>query len=340
MNNPLLEVKGLVTEFRLTQRVVHAVNGVSFSIGAGEVLGIVGESGCGKSVTALSIMRLIDTPGRIVGGEAWLHDDGGKTDLLALPDGEMEHVRGNKISMIFQDPMTSLNPVLNVGFQIMEPLKFHRGMSDSVAKRAAIQLLERVGIPEAALRIKDYPHKFSGGMRQRVMVAMAVACQPRLLIADEPTTALDVTIQAQIIALINELKQEINTSVIIITHDLGVIARMADRVAVMYAGNIVENGPAEMIFDQPGHPYTKALMGSIPRLRSWPERLTTIDGAPPSLTEEIVGCPFQPRCIERIERCETENPPLLEIAWEHSCACWVAQAGTLQGNKKGAPAHA
>jgi oligopeptide/dipeptide ABC transporter ATP-binding protein len=342
MSNPLLEVTDLKTEFRLSQRTVHAVNGISFRVGEGEVLGIVGESGCGKSVTALSVMRLIDTPGRIVGGEALLHENGKITDLLSLPAGEMEHVRGNKISMIFQDPMTSLNPVLNIGFQLMEPLKLHRSMSNAQAKKEAIRLLERVGISEADLRLKDYPHQFSGGMRQRVMVAMAVACQPKLLIADEPSTALDVTIQAQIIELINELKQEINTAVIIITHDLGVVAAMADRVAVMYAGNIVETGPVETIFDMPSHPYTQALMGSIPRLRYWPERLTTIEGAPPSLTEEIMGCPFAPRCIDRIEHCEVKNPALLEIsssAAGHTCACWVAQAGGTPRSRKGAPAH-
>lgn len=347
MSNPLLEVKELKTEFRLSQRTVHAVNGISFDVHEGQVLGIVGESGCGKSVTALSIMRLIDAPGRIVGGETWLYEDGKKTDLLALSSGEMENVRGNKISMIFQDPMTSLNPVLNVGFQLMEPLKLHRGMAEADAKKGVIRLLERVGIPEPELRLKDYPHQFSGGMRQRVMVAMAVACRPKLLIADEPTTALDVTIQAQIIELINELKQEINTAVIIITHDLGVIAGMADRVAVMYAGYIVENGPVDSIFDAPRHPYTQALMGSIPRLRYWPERLTTIEGAPPSLTETIAGCPFAPRCPERIEQCEAENPALLKILPNavgaqpngHSCACWVAQSGKTLASRKGAPVH-
>jgi oligopeptide/dipeptide ABC transporter ATP-binding protein len=340
MNLPLLEVNGLKTEFRLSQRTVHAVNGVSFTINEGEVLGIVGESGCGKSVTALSIMRLIETPGQIVGGEVLLRESDKTTELISLPAGEMEHIRGNKISMIFQDPMTSLNPVLTVGYQLIEPLKQHRGLSSKEAKATAIKLLERVGIPEARLRIKDYPHQFSGGMRQRVMVAMAVACNPRLLIADEPTTALDVTIQAQILALINELRQETRASVIIITHDLGVVAGMANRVAVMYAGYIVENGPVEQIFDSPQHPYTQALMGSIPRLRYWPDRLTTIEGAPPSLTKEMVGCPFRPRCIDRVERCETENPTLLEIAPGHTCACWVAQAGASLGISKGAPTHA
>jgi oligopeptide/dipeptide ABC transporter ATP-binding protein len=326
MTRPLLEVQNLTTEFRLHQGVVHAVNGVSFTVGEGEVLGIVGESGSGKSVTALSIMRLIDAPGRIVGGQVWLYDENGAADLMTLPAGDMERVRGNKISMIFQDPMTSLNPVLTIGYQLMEPLKLHRAMTEYQARETAIKLLDRVGIPQAALRLKEYPHRFSGGMRQRVMVAMALACRPRLLIADEPTTALDVTIQAQIISLINELKNEVDTSVIIITHDLGVIAGMADQVAVMYAGHIVENGPVRDIFNAPQHPYTQALMGAIPRLRHWPDRLTTIEGAPPSLTAEIVGCPFYPRCPVHQPQCEVENPPLLEIARGHTAACWVAQA--------------
>jgi len=326
MSRPLLEVKGLKTEFRLSQGVVHAVNGVSFTVNEGEVMGLVGESGCGKSVTALSIMRLIDLPGHIVDGEALLYDNHEVIDLLDLPASQMEHIRGNKISMIFQDPMTSLNPVLTIGYQLVEPLKLHRRLSDSEAKDAAVKLLDRVGIPEASLRFKDYPHQFSGGMRQRVMAAMAIACHPKLLLADEPTTALDVTIQAQIIDLINELKDEYGTSVIIITHDLGVVAGMAHRVTVMYAGFIVETGPVDQVYYTPLHPYTKALMGSVPHLRNWPDRLTTIEGAPPSLTETIVGCPFMVRCAYRIPRCETENPPLLELTPGHSAACWVAQA--------------
>ena len=326
MNKPLLEVIDLKTEFRLSRGVVHAVNGVSFELAEGQVLGIVGESGSGKSVTALSILRLIENPGRIVSGQILLHEDEGTVDLMDLTPRQLEDVRGNKISMIFQDPMTSLNPVLSVGYQLMEPLKHHRGMSESQARSAAIKLLERVGIPQASLRIKDYPHQFSGGMRQRVMIAMALACRARLLIADEPTTALDVTIQAQIVDLINELKDEIQASVIIITHDLGVIAGMADQVAVMYAGHIVEHGPVRDIFNSAQHPYTQALLGAVPRLHYWPDRLTTIDGAPPSLTLEIVGCPFYPRCPVHRQHCLEENPPLAEIASGHSAACWVAQA--------------
>jgi oligopeptide/dipeptide ABC transporter ATP-binding protein len=325
MKKPLLEVKGLKTEFRLNQGTVHAVNDVTFTVHEGEVLGVVGESGCGKSVTGLSIMRLIDAPGKIVEGQVLLHNKKGAIDLLQISSKAMEKVRGDRISMIFQDPMTSLNPVLTVGYQLMEPLRQHRGMSEEEAKKMALSLLERVGIPEAHLRINDFPHQFSGGMRQRVMIAMAAACQPQLLIADEPTTALDVTIQAQILDLVNQLKNEIGTSVIIITHDLGVIAETADRVAVMYAGHIVENGLVADIFERPQHPYTKALMGSIPRLRYWPDRLTTIEGAPPSLMGEIQGCPFEPRCAYRIEKCISENPLLLEIFENHTCACWVAQ---------------
>ena len=262
MNKPLLEVKGLKTEFRLAQGTVHAVNGVSFTIEESEVLGIVGESGCGKSVSALSIMRLIEHPGYIVGGEVLLHDGDKTTDLTKLSQGAMQNIRGVKISMIFQDPMTSLNPVLNIGYQIMEPLKIHRSMSDKDATDYAVKLLERVGIPEAKLRLKDFPHQFSGGMRQRVMIAIAVACTPHLLIADEPTTALDVTIQAQIIDLLRELQAELGTAVMIITHDLGVIAEMADKVGVMYAGYLVEYGSAESIYENPQHPYTQQLVNA------------------------------------------------------------------------------
>jgi oligopeptide/dipeptide ABC transporter ATP-binding protein len=330
MNKVLLDVRDLQTQFRVNENTVYAVNGVSFIVREGEVLGIVGESGSGKSVTALSIMRLIEGPnGRITGGQVLFRDDKLEHDVLALTPREIEQIRGNKISMIFQDPMTSLNPVLSIGFQLTEPLKIHRRMSATDAEQHAVELLDRVGIPEPRLRMKAYPHQFSGGMRQRVMVAMAVACRPKLLIADEPTTALDVTIQAQIIDLLRELKDEIGTSVIIITHDLGVVAEIADQVAVMYAGVICEKGDVEQIFSAPQHPYTRALMSSIPRLRDWPERLATIDGAPPSLTGRIIGCPFQPRCGARITRCATDRPELVEITPEHSTACWVAQEGAL-----------
>jgi len=331
MNNPLLEVKDLKTQFKLSKGTVYAVNGISFTVHEGEVLGIVGESGCGKSVTALSIMRLIEKPGEIVQGQVLLYDENGKaTDLLALKESEMERVRGNKISMVFQDPMTSLNPVFTIGFQIMEPLKQHRHMNDRQAKEYAIKLLERVGIPEAPLRLGEYPHRFSGGMRQRVMVAMAVACTPRLLIADEPTTALDVTIQAQILDLLRELNQETKTSIIIITHDLGVIAEMADQVAVMYAGLIVERGTVREIYNTPRHPYSEALMSSIPRLHTLTDKLTTIEGAPPSLVKEVMNCPFEPRCKYRIDRCSEEMPLLTELSPGHACACWVAQEGGLK----------
>ena len=327
MVKPLLEVQDLKTQFALAEGTVYAVNGVSFSVAEGQVLGLVGESGCGKSVTALSIMRLIEAPGRIVGGRVLLHQDGTSHDLTQLSRREMEQVRGNRISMVFQDPMTSLNPVLSIGYQLMEPLKLHRHMADREARDYAAQLLDRVGIPEAHRRLRDFPHQFSGGMRQRVMIAMAVACRPQLLIADEPTTALDVTIQAQILDLIRELKEEIGTSVIIITHDLGVIAEMADQVAVMYAGLIVESGPVREIFGSPQHPYTRALMSSIPRLRAWPERLTTIEGAPPTLVGEIRGCPFEPRCRYRLEQCAKDRPPLREVSAGHASACWISSGG-------------
>ena len=329
MSKLLLEVKDLDTRFFLSERTVHAVSGVSFTVDEGQVLGLVGESGCGKSVTSLSIMRLIRTPGRIVGGEVLLHDDLGTTDLLGLPMSEMERVRGNKISMIFQDPMTSLNPVLNIGFQLMEPLKLHRGMSNEQAREAAVQLLDRVGIPEPEGRLKEYPYQYSGGMRQRVMIAMAVACHPKLLIADEPSTSLDVTIQAQILDLLLELKDELGTAVMIITHNLGVIAEVADKVAVMYAGTVAESGPVEEIFGSALHPYTRALMSAIPPLRSRPERLVTIKGAPPQVLSPVDNCPFEPRCPYRIDRCASERPPLVELFPGRHAACWVAQEGGL-----------
>ncbi|MBA3240747.1 MAG: ABC transporter ATP-binding protein [Acidobacteria bacterium] len=326
MTKPLLEVADLCTQFNLEQGVSRAVNGVSFTVDEGSVLGIVGESGCGKTVTALSIMRLVDPPGQVTSGKALFHDDGRTCDLLTLPQGELEDILGNRISMIFQDPLTSLNPVLTVGYQIMEPLRVHRRLSERKARDEAARLLGRVGIPGARERLDDYPHQFSGGMRQRVMIAMAVACKPKLLIADEPTTALDVTIQAQILNLLRELKRELGTSIIIITHDLGVIAQLADRVAVMYAGRIVEDAPVGEIFGAPQHPYTQALVASIPRLNEWHERLPTIEGTLPRQRDEPVGCAFEPRCASRVTRCAQERPPLVELSGGHSVvACWVAQ---------------
>jgi oligopeptide transport system ATP-binding protein len=325
VRKPLLEVADLRTQFETEEGVIRAVNSVSFTVDEGSVLGLVGESGCGKSVTALSIMRLIDPPGRVTSGNVLFYDNGSERDLLALPQVALEEILGNRISMIFQDPLTSLNPVLTVGYQIMEPLRVHRRMSAREARDEAARLLRRVGIPGARARLDDYPHQFSGGMRQRVMIAMAVACRPKLLIADEPTTALDVTIQAQILNLLRELKRELGTSVVIITHDLGVIAQLADRVAVMYAGRIVEDAPVAEIFDAPRHPYTRALVASIPRLNEWHERLPTIEGTPPRLRDERGGCAFEPRCTSRIPRCAHERPPLVELSAGHAGACWVAQ---------------
>jgi phosphonate C-P lyase system protein PhnK len=318
----LLKVKNLQTQFNSAK----AVNGVSFAIEEGSVLGIVGESGCGKSVTALSIMRLIEPPGEISAGCVIFRDEDKEIDLLNLSDKQLEKILGNRISMIFQDPMTSLNPVLSIGYQIMETLRVHRGLSAKEAKKQAHFLLQRVGIANAKQRINDYPHEFSGGMRQRVMIAMAVACQPKLLIADEPTTALDVTIQAQILNLLRELKNELGMSIIIITHDLGVVAQLADHVVVMYAGRIVENAPVEAIFSSPQHPYTQALIASIPRLGEQPERLQTIEGMPPRLQrEDYIGCSFYPRCPFRVLICAEKRPILAEIRAGQSAACHVAQ---------------
>ena len=325
MSKTLLEVENLQTHFRSAK----AVNGVSFAIEEGSVLGIVGESGCGKSVTALSIMRLIESPGEIAGGKVIFHDENKEIDLLTLSDKQLEKILGNRISMIFQDPMTSLNPVLSVGYQISETLRVHRGSSKKEARDQTVRLLQRVGIANAAQRINDYPHEFSGGMRQRVMIAMAVACQPKLLIADEPTTALDVTIQAQILVLLREFKRELGMSIIIITHDLGVVAQIADRVAVMYAGRIVENAAVEKIFDAPRHPYTQALIASIPNLYEQPERLKTIEGSPPRLSVNQIGCSFYERCSRRIVKCAVERPVLTEISAGHTAACWVAQNGAV-----------
>ena len=318
----VLQVDDLRTEFHTLGGVVRAVNGVSFHLNRGEVLGVVGESGRGKSVSMMSLLQLIpNPPGRIVDGTALLGD----RDLLAMSQSEIREVRSVEVGMIFQDPMTSLNPVLTIGTQIAEPLVEHKDMSWGEALDRSVELLDKVGIPDAAERINDYPHQFSGGMRQRVMIAIALACSPPILIADEPTTALDVTIQAQILELLNDLRNSEGMGMILITHDLGVIARLADRVAVMYAGQIVETGSAQDVYANPSHPYTQGLLESLPRHdqeHSSTERLTSIDGQPPNMLDPIDGCPFAARCKYVFDRCKTENPNLIVLEGQHSSACW------------------
>ncbi|HNR95476.1 MAG TPA: ABC transporter ATP-binding protein [Anaerolineae bacterium] len=321
----LLQVKGLKTQFFTQDGVVNAVNAIDFDLNEGETLGIVGESGCGKSVSVLSLMRLIPTPpGRVVGGEAWFQG----RDLIKMDNEEIRSVRGNKIAMIFQDPMTSLNPVLTINQQVSEALELHLGMDKRQARRRTVELLDLVRIPDAANRIDDYPHQFSGGMRQRVMIAMGLSCNPQLLIADEPTTALDVTIQAQITDLVRQLKNEIGMAVIWITHDLGIVAGLADRVNVMYAGFIIESADVKDLYADPRHPYTLGLLGSIPRLDAERKtRLTPIEGLPPDLIDMPPGCPFAPRCRYALDKCLTENPVLETVARRHTVACWVDVKG-------------
>ena len=317
----LLEVRDLRTEFNTEGGLVKAVDGISYDIQEGETLGLVGESGCGKSVSALSLLRLIpDPPGKIVGGEVIF--DG--LDLLTLSERQMRGIRGNKIAMIFQEPMTSLNPVLTIGRQLTETVEIHMGLNPEAAVRRAVELLEMVGIPDAKSRLSAYPHQFSGGMRQRVMIAIALSCNPRLLLADEATTALDVTIQAQILELIKKLSSELGTAVIIITHNLGVVARYADRVNVMYAGKIIERGTADEIYETPKHPYTRGLLGSVPRLDvDRADRLASIEGMPPDLDRLPPGCSFQPRCRYAVEQCLAESPTLTSNDGEqHEYACW------------------
>jgi oligopeptide transport system ATP-binding protein len=317
----ILDVQGLETTFRTPEGVVHAVNGVSFDLKEGETLGVVGESGCGKSVTMLSVLRLIPSPpGKIVGGKALFLG----RDLLQMSDEEIRHVRGAQISMVFQDPMTSLNPVLTIGRQLTEPLMLHLGMSKKQAEDRAAELLSMVGIPNAKERLKDYPHQYSGGMRQRVMIAMALSCNPQILIADEPTTALDVTIQAQITELVKRLRDELGMAIIWITHDLGVVAGLAQRVIVMYGGLIIEEAPVKELFANPTHPYTIGLLGSLPRLdEEQHRRLFSIEGQPPVLYQKPQACPFAPRCKWVMERCWKENPMLTAVADDHRVACWV-----------------
>ncbi len=317
----LLEVKDLQTHFLTRGGVVRAVDGVSWDVEEGETVALVGESGCGKSVTALSIMRLVSQPaGRIVGGHIVFKG----RDLLTLGEEEMRRVRGREIGMIFQEPMTSLNPVLTIGRQLTEGLEIHLGMSGDEAKRRAAELLGTVGIPDPARRLSQYPHQFSGGMRQRMMIAMALACDPALVLADEPTTALDVTIQAQILELMKGLARRLGVAMLIITHNLGVVARYADRVNVMYAGRIIERGTARELYGQPRHPYTLGLLRSVPRLdEPRRARLAPIEGQPPDLTRLPPGCAFAPRCAFRVERCATEVPPLEPVGdGGHVSACW------------------
>lgn len=316
----LLRIQNLHTEFVTEYGVVKAVNGVSFDLANGEILGIVGESGSGKTVTMLSVMRLIENPpGRIPVGEVWF--DG--KNLLSLKDAEIRDVRGGKIGMIFQDPLTSLNPVFTVGDQLMEPLKLHMKLTSRQARERAIEALAQVGIAEPKRAIDAYPHQFSGGMRQRVMIAMAISCVPSLLIADEPTTALDVTVQEQILELIEKLRSQIGMSIIWITHDLGVIAGLSDRVIVMYAGEIIESGPTDVLFMNPRHPYTQGLLQSIPRLDvPKGEPLKPIIGFPPNLINLPPGCPFSPRCHQGGNKCLVEHPPLIEIDTAHQVRCW------------------
>ena len=316
----LLDVRNLATYFFTQDGVVKAVDDISYDLEEGEVLGVVGESGCGKSVHALSIMRLVPTPpGRTVAGEVLFEGE----NLLSMDDAEMRHIRGNRIAMVFQEPMTSLNPVLTIGRQLTETLELHQGMTSQQARTRAAELLQTVGIPDAAQRLSDYPHQFSGGMRQRVMIAMALSCNPRLIIADEPTTALDVTIQAQILELMQELARDFGTAMIIITHNLGVVARYADNVNVMYAGRIIETGSAEEIYHNPKHPYTLALLNSVPRLDASERiRLDAIEGLPPDLVNLPPGCSFAPRCKYVVEQCLDEAPTLVEAAHGHNAACW------------------
>lgn len=317
----LLDVKNLKTHFMMDNTVVKAVDGISFDINEGETLGIVGESGCGKSVSAMSILRLISTPpGEIVSGEIFFNGQ----DLLKLSEQQMREIRGNQIAMIFQEPMTSLNPVFTIGRQIAEPMVVHKKIRMKEALKKAVELLAKVQIAEPARRIKDYPFQFSGGMRQRAMISMGLGCDPKLIIADEPTTALDVTVQAQLLQLLKNLTRDLNMALIVITHNLGVVARYADRVNVMYAGRIVEKGTAKDIYIDPRHPYTIGLMASVPQLdQDVKKRLKPIQGQPPNLARVPSGCAFHPRCTFALDQCQIERPELEPVADTHEKACWV-----------------
>jgi oligopeptide/dipeptide ABC transporter ATP-binding protein len=326
MSQPVLQVKNLKTQFFTDDGVVQAVDGVSFDLHPGETLGIVGESGCGKSVTALSILRLVQEPGRIVNGQILFRGD----DIVTMSDEEVREIRGKDIAMIFQDPLSSLNPVLTVGFQIEEAIEAHRKVPSKMALSRAVELLKQVRIPAAESRVRDYPHQFSGGMRQRAMIAMGLANAPSILIADEPTTALDVTVQAQILELLRDLNQDLNTAIILITHNMGVVASLCTRVLVMYAGRVVEQGPVERIFKDPQHPYTWSLLQSIPRLDSdRHDRLLSIEGFPPDLIRPPHGCRFNPRCQFKIDRCRHDDPALMNVGPDQDAACWVTMRRAL-----------
>ncbi len=316
----ILEIENLQTQFFTSAGTVRAVDGISYTVDEGESVAIVGESGCGKSVSALSVLRLIpDPPGRVVGGNIRFMG----MDILALSDEEIRKVRGRRIAMVFQEPMTSLNPVLTIGLQLTETLEHHLGMTRDAARARATELLGMVGISDPKRRLRQYPHHLSGGMRQRVMIAMALCCEPQLIIADEPTTALDVTIQAQILELMRDLTRRLGVALIIITHNLGVVARYADRVNVMYAGKIIEQGSALQIYHQPSHPYTLGLLKSVPRLdQPRKEKLDPIEGQPPDLTQLGAGCAFRPRCRYAVERCANEIPALEPVSEGHTSACW------------------
>jgi len=318
--SPILDVRDLRTVFRTRGGNIHAVNSVSFDLYPGELLGVVGESGSGKSVTMMSLIRLLPMPPAEIGGGSAMF---GGRDLLRVPEAELRRLRGRDIGFVFQDPMTSLNPVFTVGFQIMEPLRKHMKMDKAAARTRAVELLNLVGIPDAERRLKDFPHQFSGGMRQRVMIAIALACDPKVLIADEPTTALDVTIQAQILELVKELRQKLGMAIIWITHDLGVIAGIADRVMVMYGGQIVEHGPVREVFARPAHPYTRALLRTVPSVRGVrAPKLEVIEGQPPMLSQHPTACPFRRRCGHAFARCEAENPRRYDVGAGHDAACF------------------
>ncbi|HEX6922225.1 MAG TPA: ABC transporter ATP-binding protein [Bacillales bacterium] len=330
MTDSVLEVKGLKTSFFTDDGEVPAVNNIDFHVDPGEILGIVGESGCGKSVTSLSVMGLVPSPGKIVGGNIRFKDE----ELTKASERRMRQIRGNEVAMIFQEPMTSLNPVFTIGEQLIEGIRLHNKISKKEAKKQAVNILKTVGMPRAEKLVEEYPHQLSGGMRQRVMIAMAMACEPEVLIADEPTTALDVTIQAQILDLMKRLNKELNTSIILITHDLGVVAEVCDRLVVMYAGKVVEEGTTRSIFKNPQHPYTEGLIESVPDMRMKKDRLYSIPGNVPKPGSLKQGCHFAPRCRHAFDRCTAENPQLFETGEGHKVRCFLREEGREPENER------